>query len=127
MKYAVLAVSLACLAAVGAAQAAPVELENNPPDTQLMYGQQADLSGTGALEISFNLGAGITLAEFSWWGYHLPGPSGIESFEITLNGTTVGSQLNGVATISAAPTGDTLNAPLGPRDTAELQIYKLTF
>jgi hypothetical protein len=126
MKSVVLSAALACLALVGVAQAGPVQLAQQMPDTALAYGTEAD-TGTGALDAAFNAAAGISLTEFTWWGYHLPGSSGTDQFEILLNGTAVGSASLPLGTLSSSNTGNALADPLGGPGTVDLFSYTLVF
>ena len=127
MKRVVLSVLLALSAAVPVAQAAPVQLVVRSPDLTNAVGTQADGAATGALDAGFNAAGGITLTEFVWWGYHLAGSSA-EQFEITLNGTLVGSQSMALGGISRLDTGNDLTDPNQPAvASVDLIRYTLQF
>lgn len=125
MKRVVLSVLLAMSAALPAVQAAPVQLVVRSPELVAAVGTGADL-GNGALDATFSATGGITLTEFVWWGYHMP-KSSIDQFEITLNGTLVGSQSVPLGTISSLDTGETLTDVAAPGFSVELIRYTLQF
>jgi len=112
--------------AFSAVQAAPVQLVLNAPNTTTAYGQQADTT-TSPLEVTFNVGAGVALTEFVWWGYHTSN-SPSDEFEVVLNNVVVGSQTaGGAGSFLVSLTGDVLADPLGGNGTATLVEYTLTF
>lgn len=125
MKRVLFSALLALSAALPVAQAAPVQLVVRAPDLAAAVGTQAD-TGTGALDATFSATGGITLTEFVWWGYHMP-KSSIDQFEITLNGTLVGSQSVPLGTISSLDTGETLTDVAAPGFSVELIRYTLQF
>jgi len=124
MRSFVVGVALAGLLAVGLAQAAPVQLVLNAPDTSTAYGQQADANAGPPLPVTFNVGAGVTLTQFVWWGYDDPSGAPDDLFAITLNGSTVGDQASAVGTFSREDTG--LNVSDGSVE-ADLIKYTLDF
>lgn len=105
MRSFVVGVALSGLLTVGLAQAAPVQLELNDPDTVTAYDQQADANAGPPLSITFNVGAGVTLTQFVWWGYDDPSGAPDDLFAITLNGAPVGDQASPVGTFSRVDTG----------------------
>lgn len=126
MKRVVLSAFLALLAAVPLAQAAPVQLVVRSPDLTAAVGIQAD-TGTGALDAGFSAVGGITLTEFVWWGYHMPGSAGTDQFEVSLNGSLVGSQSAPLGTISSQDTGVNLTDAALPGASVDLIRYTLLF
>lgn len=126
MKRVLLSALLATLAHLPVAQAAPVQLVDRSPELSAAVGTQAD-TGTGALDAGFSVAGGITLTEFVWWGYHMPGSAGTDQFEITLNGALVGSQSAPLGTISGQDTGVDLTDASQPGVTVDLFRYTLQF
>lgn len=126
MKSLLLSAALACAALANLAHAAPVQLVQAPPDTQVAYGTQAD-TGTGPLDVQLQVGAALPLLSLTWWGYHLPGSAGTEQFEVHLNGNLVGSQSQPLGQFSSQATGDQLADPAGGPDVAALIRYELVF
>ena len=119
MKFLQLAATVSALVATTSAFAAGQTLHLSAPSTSQAFGQSASAAADAPLPVTFLAEAGTTLTALSWWGYHSPDSSGIDSFALTLNGAAVG------ATVTAEATGSQLTDPMGGAGSAMLMRYSV--
>jgi hypothetical protein len=92
------------------AQAVPILLASNAPDTISLSGQQSDTTGSPYATV-FATPAGFDVTRVEWWGYDLLRMAGANAFEVRLNNVllsgTVGSEAAGSFVVKDASGTDT--------------------